>query len=343
MGSNKSEQASRYRSMQVLLFVFSLIFFAIISYGYFNLFLRSGIFLAVLAAAVVAVFAWYLARIVGTNGGIRKNPVLFAMLLVVSAAGVYNSLMLYLEGDRILTDAATEAQGQFGKVRGAAEQGLASSGAKAKADQIRTVSEALFSEIRNPLNCGQGQEARRLIGELQRQLPGFTPLSNTGQRCERNDEVIKDYKERIDTLIGRATWNNPDLQNVASEANGAEQRLGELRSELSTSYSPLMLARVLGEFEAQDSRYRNLRQRLSRHGDVRELADGLHITEVQSLGNAFKLPALFLERIDQPVSWVYLLIAFAFDYFMVHCFMMVAAQRRPRPKQERTDFGGALQ
>jgi hypothetical protein len=327
--------------MQVLLFVFSLIFFAIIAYGYFNLFLRSGIFLALVAAAVVAVFAWYLARIVGTGGGIRKNPVLFAMLLIVSAAGVYNSLMLYLEGDRILTDAATEAQGQFASLRGSAEQGLASTGATARANQIRTTSEALFSEIRNPLNCGQGQEARRLIAELQRLLPGFTPLSNTGQRCERNEEVIKDYRERIDTLLGRAEWNNPDLSNVVSESNAAEQKLGELRSELSGSYSPLLLPRVLSEFETQDSRYRNLRQRLSRHADVRELSDSLHITEVQSLGNAFKLPALFLERIDQPVTWVYLLIAFGFDYFMVHCFMMVAGASGRR-RRAQSSLAGAL-
>lgn len=341
MVGNKAEQASRYRSMQVLLFVFSLIFFAVIAYGYFNLALRSGIFVALVIAVVVAVFAWYLARVVGTNGGIRKNIVPFLFLLVVSAAGVYNSLMLYLEGNRILTDAASEAQSQYGVLRSAADQGLASSGAKSKADQIRTTSEALFSEIRNPLNCGQGQEARRLIAELQRLLPGFTPLSNAGQRCERNEEVIKDYKDRIDTLLGRATWNNPDLQAVVSEANGADQRLGELRSELSASYSPLMLPRVLAEFETQDSRYRSLRQRLSRHAEVREIPEGLHISEVQSLGNAFKLPALFLERIDQPVTWVYLLIAFAFDYFMVHCFMMVAgAGGRRRPVE--SSLAGAL-
>jgi hypothetical protein len=325
--------------MQVLLFVFSLIFFAVIAYGYFNLALRSGIFPALVVATLVAVFAWYLARVVGTNGGIRKNLIPFLFLLVVSAAGVYNSLMLYLEGNRILTDAASEAQGRFGALRGVADQGLAGSGAKNKADQIRTTSEALFSEIRNPLNCGQGQEARRLIGELQRQLPGFTPLSNTGQRCERNDEVIKDYQERIDTLMNRAAWNNPDLQAVVSQSNGAEQRLGEMRSELSAEYSPLLLPRVLSDFEAQDSRYRNLRQLLSRHAEVRELPEGLHISEVQSLGNAFKLPALFLERIDQPVSWVYLLIAF--DYFMVHCFMMVgSASGRRRPVE--TNLAGAL-
>lgn len=325
MGGSKAEQVNRYRSMQVLLFVFSLIFFAIIAYGYFNLFLRSGIFLAMVGAAVVAIFAWYLAQVVGNNGGIRKHPVLFSALLVVSAAGVYNSLMLYLEGGRILTDAAGEAQGRFARLRGVAEQELESSGATERGNQVRTASEALFSEIRNPLNCGQGQEARRRIAELQRLLPGFTPLSNTGRNCERNEEVIADYRERIDTLLSRAAWNNPDLGNAIAEANGAEETLGNLRSELSAGYSPLMLPRVLPQFEAQDSRYRALRQRLSRHAEVRDVPDGLHISEVQSLGNAFKLPALFLERIDQPVTWVYLLIAFSFDYFMVHCFMLVAA------------------
>lgn len=328
MTRNRAEQTSRYRSLQVLLFVFSLIFFAIIAYGYFNLFLRSSIFIALAAAIVVAVFAWYLARNIGHNGGIRKNLVMFFMLLVVSAAGVYNSLMLYLEGDRILADTASEAQGQFGELRGVAETALAGSGATQRANQIRTTSEALYAEIRNPLNCGQGPEARRLVAELQRQLPGFVPTSNPAQNCERNEEIIADYRQRIDTLVARASWNNPDLANVIAQSTAAEQKLGEVRAELTGGYNPLVLPRILGELDAQNASYQALRLQLSRHADVRELAAGLHISEAQSLGNAFKLPALFIERADQPVTWIYLLIAFCFDYFMVHCFMQVAGAGR---------------
>jgi len=141
--------------MQVLLFVFSLIFFAIIAYGYFYLFIRSGAFLAFVGCLIMAVFAWYLAQIIGTSrGGLRKHWVLLIPLFIVSAAGVYNSLMLYLEGGQIITDAASESQAQFATLQTAAERHLAETGATARTNRVRTLSEGLFSEIRNPVNCG---------------------------------------------------------------------------------------------------------------------------------------------------------------------------------------------
>jgi hypothetical protein len=242
--------------------------------------------------------------------------------------------MLYLEGNRILTEAASEAQGQFGALGTAAEQARARSGAKARGDEILSKRDALFSEIENPLDCGQGPKATQLIQDLQRLLPGFEPLSNRGRRCERNQEVIADYRRRIDELLSRADWYNQGLVTLRSEADASAQRLGALRAELSADYSPLILPRVLGTFETEDARYRALRLQLSRDADIRDVDEGLHLSEVQSLGNAFKLPALFIERIDQPVTWVYLLIAFSFDYLMVHCFMMVANNRGRRRKVE---------
>jgi hypothetical protein len=327
----KAEQASRYRSIQVLLFVFSLIFFAIISYGYFNLFSRSGYFLAFVGAALMAVFAWYLARVIGTSpGGLRRNWILFVPLVVVSSAGVYNSLMLYLEGNRIISDTIVETQGQFSRLQSTAEHGLAESGATAHVNRVRSLSEALFSEIRNPLNCGQGQEARRLIAELQRELPGFTALSNAGQNCTRNEDVIGDYRTRVDALLARADWNNPVMNNIVSQSNQARQSLEELRSNTGSSFVPTMLQGTLSALETHDSTYRDLRRRLSQIVNVRDLDEGLHISEVQDLGNAFKLPALFIERLDQPATYVYLIVAIGFDLFMVYLFELVSSNRMRR-------------
>jgi hypothetical protein len=339
MAGSKAEQSSRYRSMQVLLFVFSMIFFSIIAYGYFYLFVRSGWFLAFIGGLIVAVFAWYLARVIGTSpGGIRKHWVLLVPLFIVSAAGVYNSLMLYLEGDQILTDAASESQTQFVTLQRSAERKLAETGVTARINRVRSLSEALYSEIRNPLNCGQGQEARRLIEQLQRELPGFTPLSSAGQDCGRNNEIIEDYRQRIDPLIQRAEWNSPELGQVVARATEARRQLDQLRATAATNYNPLLLQQSLSEFERQDGVYRNLRQELERHEvDVRDVPPGLHISEVRSLGNAFKLPALIIERLDQPVTIIYLLIALGFDLFMVHCFQLVMANR-----VRRADASGSL-
>jgi hypothetical protein len=328
----KADQASRYQSNQVLLFVFSLIFIAIIFYGYFNLFAGSGVFLAVVGASVISVFAWYLARVIGTSpGGLRKNMVLFIPLAVVSAAGVYNSLMLYLEGNRIVADTVAESQSHFDRLESAAERTLRESGATARRNRVNTQAEALYSEIRNPLNCGQGPEARRLVAGLQRDLPGFMPLSNPGQNCERNEEVITDYRERINGLVAGAEWNNPELNGVIRRSREARGGLEELRTDVSQNFAPTMLRRTLASLERHDSTYRELRHRMSQHMPVRDLPGSLHLTEVQSLGNAFKLPALFIERLDELSTYIYLLIALSFDLLMVHLFERASAHRVRRP------------
>jgi hypothetical protein len=330
---SKSEQASTYRSIQVLLLVFSVIFFVVIAYGYYHLFISGGVFLALLGGSVMATFAWYLARVIGSSpGGPGKSLILFAPLLVVSAAGVYNSLMLYLEGGRVIADAATDSESQYARLQLAAEKGLSISGAAAKTARIQTLAESLFSEIRNPLNCGQGPEARRLMSTLQAQLPGFTPLSNPAKDCARNDDVISDYRSRINSLVERANWNNPDLLAVVGGSTLGRRALEEVRSEAATDYSPNLLKKSLTVFEAQDNDYRELKFRLARNIDDKSIADRLPINEVQSLGNAFKLPALFFSRLDELSTWVYLAIAIGFDLLLVYLFQLVTASRTRRPR-----------
>lgn len=342
MNTTKAEQASRYRSIQVLLLVFSLIFMTIIAYGYFHLLVSLGYFLAFTGALVIAVFAWYLARVVGTSpGGLRGNLVLFIPLAVVSAAGVYNSLMLYMEGNRIVADTVVESQERFTALETAADAKLRESGATARVNRVNTAAEALYSEIRNPVNCGQGPEARRHIETLQRELPGFAPLSNPGQSCSRNEDLLNDYRQRIAGLLARADWNNPVLNDLLTRSRQARNTLDQLRASVTTNYAPAMLQRTLSTLEEQDAAYRDLRHRLSQQVDVRDVPEGLHLSEVQSLGNAAKLPGLFIERLDQPATYVYLLVALGFDLLMVHLFEMAAANGRRRAPSTANSLGGA--
>ncbi len=328
MSSTKAEQSSRYQTFQILLLVFSFIFFFIIAYGYYNLLLNAGVFLAVVGGALIAVFAWYLARAIGTSPkGARGIWILFIPLLIISAAGVYNTLMLYLEGSRIIVDATTDSQEQFDALDAAAGEALEQSGATAKRARIETLADALYREIRNPLKCGQGPVAGRLIGELQRELQGFTALSTRAGDCSQNDQVIADYQERITGLLDRAAWNNPDLNAIQNESKAARDTLGELRSTATTGYSPASLQSSLVAFDELDTQYRDLRSKLSRHASVREIDEGLHISEVQSLGNVAKLPALFLERLDEVSTYAYLGAAVGFDLLMVFLFQLVTANK----------------
>jgi hypothetical protein len=331
MNSHKVIEASRFRSMQILLALFSAVFLAVVAYGYYHLLTNFGWFVALVGGVVIALIAWFLARVAGTaDGGDRINWILIAPLFVISAAGVYNSMMVYLEGGQVLSDAASGAQKQFGALETAAGANLRTAGIAQRTNQINSLRDALFSEIRNPLNCGQGPEARRLIAELQRELPGFKPLSG-GRDCAQNDSVIGDYRPRIAALVAAAPWNDAEVNDVLKKAAAAREQLAELRAEVSRNYSPERIHEVSSKLESHQSGFQDLRFRLGKEVDVSSIPDELPITAAQSLGNIYKLPALFLSRLDQASTYMYLLVAFGFDILLVYLFKLAAQNRVRRP------------
>lgn len=328
MNSQKATQASKHRSSQILLALFSILFVVIIAYGYYHLLRDFGWFLAAFFGAIIAALAWFLARVAGTaEDGNKINWILLVPLFIISAAGVYNSMMVFLEGGQVLQDTASESQEWFGQLETAAQTELAASGVAARANKVYTLRDALFSEIENPLNCGQGPEARRLIAELRRELPGFQPLSSPSRDCSQNEAVVDDYRKRIDDLVDRAPWNNATLTSVARESNAARQDLSELRAEISKSYSPEDIHQVSGIFESFQNQYRDLRFRLSKQTNVDDIPDDLPIVAAQSLGNVYKLPALVISRIGEASTYVYFLVALGFDLFLVYLFQLATRSR----------------
>lgn len=341
MSNQKSFQSNRHKSIQVLLLLFSAIFVAVIGYGYYHLLAGFGWFLAIVGGGVIAALAWYLAKVAGTgDGGMRANWVLIVPLFIISAAGVYNSMMVYLEGAQVMSDTASEAQVQFGKLEAAANTQLTATGVSAKANRVASLRDALFSEIENPLNCGQGPEARRLIGELKRELPDFQPLSSPSKDCAQNETVIADYKKRIDDLIARAPWNNADLSSVVAKASQARIELADLRSEISKNYSPNNIRQIASVFEGHQTNYQDMIFQLGKQIDTAGLEPDLSIVAAQSLGNVYKLPALFLSRLDEASTYVYLLMALCFDLFLVYLFE-IATKNRVRKSAIAGPIAGA--
>lgn len=332
MNSQKAAQASRHRSNQILLALFSILFVSIIAYGYYHLLRDFGWFISLLFGGIIAAFAWYLARVAGTaEDGAKVNWILVVPLFIISAAGVYNSMMVFLEGGQVLTDTASESQQRFGLLENAAQAELASSGVSKQINRVYTLRDALFSEIENPLNCGQGPEARRLISELRRELPGFQPLSSPSRDCSQNDAVVEDYRKRIDGLVDRAPWNNAALSGVAREAGNARQELADLRGEISKSYSPADIHQVSGIFEKYQTQYQDLRYRLGKQAKIDDIPEDLPIVAAQSLGNVYKLPALIMSRLDEASTYVYLVIALGFDLLLVYFFQLAARSRVRKP------------
>ena len=244
------------------------------------------------------------------------------------------------EGAQVLSDTASEAQVQFGKLEAAANAELKAKGVSAKANRVASLRDALFSEIDNPVNCGQGPEAQRLMDELKRELPEFKPLSSPTKNCTQNEKIISDYKGRIDNLVARAPWNNADLSNVSTKASKAREELADLRSEISKSYSPNSIRQIASVFEGHQTNYQDLIFQLGKQTDTDKLEPDLSIVAAQSLGNVYKLPALFLSRLDEASTYVYLLMALCFDLFLVYLYGL-AKKNRVRKRAIAGPLAGA--
>lgn len=293
MNSQQEIKLSRYRGIQILLALFSFVFFAIISYGYYHLLIGSGWFIALIGGAVIALVAWFLGRWIGTTPGgpwaNKANYFLMLFLLAISSAGVFNSMMVYMEGEKILVDTATESQVNFATLETAARSQLKASGAEAKLGTINGLREALFSEIRSPRNCGEGPAARQIMDTLRRELPGFIPLSGSGRNCDRDEEVVADYNKRIDSLLAGAPWNNANLVAVATVARDESAKLEKIRTDVATSYSPERLKQYVSMFLTSDGVYRKAVGDLAKDAKIEGIAPSLPLESAQYLGNVYKI------------------------------------------------------
>lgn len=336
MSSTRADQAGRHRVIQTIVALYSFIFFGVIAYGYFYL-VSAGVLPALLIAGTMAFLAWFLAKFIGqSDTGIRGHVPAFALLLIISATGVFNSAMVRFEGDRIVSESASDAQDRFAALKRLAGQTLAKD--VDDYNEIVGLQNALVSELRNPMNCGQGAEARRILGELQRKLPGFRPLSVGGDKCARIDKVVAEYQEKIGELL-KAKY--PDFSIIA-EATDAQRALRTLQAQATTDYDPTIIRSAKGVLTKQNDLYRDLHAKLEQlGGQVDRIPAQLDSSEVQDLGDATKLPSLFLDRLDKPSTYVYLALAVFFDWLMIYFFQQ-ARQNRARRPSAAPSLSGAL-
>jgi len=327
MSNARNEQVGRHRVIQTIVALYSFIFFGVIAYGYFYLAVGLNTALALLIAVVAATLAWFLAKFIGqSEGGIRANVPAFALLLLISATGVYNSAMINLEGGRIVAETASDAQDRFARLKRSTMAAVSKD--IDGFNEVIGLRDALAAELRNPMNCGQGAEAGRILARLERVLPGFRPLSTGGQKCAEIEKVAREYRAKIDELL---TARYPNLQLV-NETDAAREELRAIEAQATTDYAPSMLRATKGVLVKQNHRYRDLYGRLDQIGGrVDDLPTQLDMAGVQNLGDATKLPMLFVDRLDRGSTYVYLAIAIFFDWLMIYFFQQAKRNQVRRP------------
>lgn len=342
MSSARLDRQRAHRTSQIIAGLYSIIFVGTIWFGYYLLFQKS-LFLALVLATVFAMTAWFLARYIGNEpNGIRRFLPLFVMLLLVSAVGVFNSLMLNLEGRRIFGETIDDSIDRFTLAESASTKALTQRGVADHISKVRDLESALEREINNPLNCGQGQVADRIIQELTSELPGFKPLSSTGIDCSKNSEVISNYQAAIAELVDSAPWNVPDLMAVRRDAAEQKAALQKLSTQSAGMFAPGLLRVAAPALQRADVVYRADRERLARQDvDVAQLPSKLNLDEINSLGEWSQLLGLIIDRLNKISTYVYLALAGFFDWMMVYLFGLIR-QNRPGGRTYQAPGRGAL-
>lgn len=336
-------ESREFQALGTGLLLYSVMFLPLLGYGWYVILgdLLPGA-LAALGAAVVAALAWTLARIVGSSeDGIAGNKAFFAALLIVSAVGVFNTLMIRLEGRAIFTEAIDQASARYAALPRLAQGALVDADAAALRRRVDALRTQLAQEIRNPRNCGEGPEAARLIARIKAELPGLVRYSGRAGDCSNNAELIRMYDAQIDTLLqgsdafvrGRVQVRDALRRRVETASASELARLTRLRRDVDAGAS--LLGAVRPALEESAATYAGLASALAQQApalDARVLPTGLDLRTVRHLGEWGHLLPLLLSRLDRPQTWVYLGLAAFLDWLLVHLFARLAAHRRAQPR-----------
>lgn len=330
MSATNSEISSKHTGLMLLTGLISLLYAALLLHGYFNLFISKwGVVGSVLFALLVTTIALILARQIGRHGGVRLNKILFSVLLLVSAVGVFNSLMLMAQGEQIFRDETERAATEFQSLSQTANKHLLNEQADGFISEVESLKQALAQEMRNPVNCGEGAAAANIMAQLKAKLPTFTKLSGGFKDCAKVDKIIPMYDAQID----KALWSAPILvsshyqgiykakQKVLAAEKQSNQSVGEIMADIQAGENLLTVVRP--KLEIMSLNYRQTAQELLPFLP-KEVQSSVHpqldLTAVRSLGDPIKFVNLIVSRLSDSLTWVFLVIALLLDSLLVWLF-----------------------
>jgi hypothetical protein len=337
-----NEDVSQHKTLQWVVFIFSIVFFFVLANGYYNLFVNKNSILAFVVGLSLASLAWGLAKFIGSSKEkIQGNLPLFVLLLLLSAVGVFNSLMINLEGKKIFLETIDEAQITYKDLPLIAKKALKNEVIEQKRARVDALKESFFAELHNPQNCGQGPVALQRAKELELELPGFKLLAPTSQKnsCANIDGVISTYNKSIESLFINSKEvveaNYKEIQEVKdrivlSEAN-EQARLEQIKFDINNGGNLLVTARDNLEKVATD--YQKLARELTKYSNMKVKTD-LDMSSVRNLGEWSQIINLILSRLQSSSTYVYLFLAFFFDWILVYLFSRLSDLKKALPNKK---------
>lgn len=322
--------------------LYSLLFVASLAFGYYLLFSSAAKWLAASLGVVIALLAWNLGRLIARmEGGIRAHAPMFALLLLISAVGIFNSLFLNLESRTIFTQRIDAIEGQFRELlkRGPRPYDSLPEDVKREWSQARNLGTALVDEIVNQNNCGQGPRAQAIITDLQRIIP-FVPLSVRASGCVNSEEIADRYRM---VTIPNALQNSRQNQQhkildrekaggrITEGARKALASLSEQKRLAGRATAVGLIQDVKPQLETQAETFDQLKTELAQYAPSdAEAVPAINLSDVRALGEWSQLVSLVASRFDKATTYVYCAMAVFADWMLVYLYALSYQQRGPR-------------
>jgi hypothetical protein len=311
---------------------YSAVFLAVLGYGYYYLF--SGVGPAGwLLTTILPLVAWGIAKIIGTSPeGIRGHIPFFLLLLTLSAAGVFNALMLHLEGPLIFKETVDSASARYAQIDAARERMRYPDGEETQRRE-RAARRNFLEELVNSQNCGEGKAAHDRLEELQEIFRDLRELSNppagcTGRGDPQIDRRVREYSSKIDEFEKQAAWQQQLQQAEALRARAQTEvvdyqgRLSKLATSINAGESLLPLG--LTELESIAADYRSLAAAIARDFPALAITPELDLAAVRGLGQWSQIANLLKARADRPQTYVYLFVAVFADWMLIYQFGLLS-------------------
>ena len=334
-----NEELVQHRTFQWVVFIFSIVFFSVLSNGYYNLLVNKNVGLAFVVGIGLASLAWGLAKFIGSSTDkIKGNIPLFILLILLSAVGVFNSLMINLEGKRIFQEAIDDSQARFENLADSASKSLKNSVIEDKKARVGKLMTLFKAELKNPQNCGQGPVAKQLAKQLAEELKGFQVLSGS-TTCNNIDSIIDTYEKTVSNLLANSEeftkGNYTEIQALKDEVALVEKdgqtQLNKLKGDINNGGNLLKDAR--NGLEDVASKYQAIAQKLNSSSTKENVHSSLNLSSVRNLGEWSQIINLIISRLNETSTYVYLFLAIFFDWILIYCFSKLSDLKRALPNR----------
>jgi hypothetical protein len=265
---------------------------------------------------------------------------------VVSAVGVFNSLMLTWRGDKVFYDTANDAAAKFQILSQTAQANLSNPEAEKFIGEVNALKQALGQEMRNPVNCGEGAASMQIMARIKEKIPSFTQLSGGFKDCSKVDEIVALYDAQIDKALPSApilaSLRYADVLTVKNAVIKADKDakvlLDAAAQDLHNGKNKISVVRP--QIENIAVLYRETAQLLTKNlpADLQKnITSELDLNAVQALGDPSQFLQLIVSRIGDWFTWFVVVIAVALDSILIVLFARTYKYGRAIPTGKKAE------